>query len=90
MLSLFYDIFFEIIFQILAVIEAPMIFSFQSLVKQIFFVITEAVPHRYSTKKNHLFYTRYKFEEQSNVMDIYFYFNLFSFDQNLNFSKSGA
>ena len=44
MLSLFYDIFFEIIFQMLAIIEAPIIFLFQSLVEKIFFVIAEAVP----------------------------------------------
>ena len=41
--------FFEIIFQMLAVIEAPIIFLFQSLVKQIFAVVAEAVPcKRYS------------------------------------------
>ena len=43
MFSLFYDRFFEIIFQILAVIEARIIFSFQSLVKQMFFGIAETV-----------------------------------------------
>ena len=35
----------------LAVIEAPIIFIFQSLVKQMFVVIAEAVPHRCSSKK---------------------------------------
>ena len=44
MLSLFYDIFLEIIFDMLAVIEAPIIFSFQSLVKKMFFVIAEQSP----------------------------------------------
>ena len=42
--SLFYDIFFETIFQMLAVTEAPII----SLVKQMFVVIAEAVPYRRS------------------------------------------
>ena len=41
----------------LAVIEAPIIFLFQSLVKQMFVVIAEAV-------KNHFIYTRYKCEEE--------------------------
>ena len=49
--SLFYDIFFEIISQLLAVTEAPIIFLFQSLVQQMFVVIAEAVPHRCSSKK---------------------------------------
>ena len=34
-----------------AVTEAPIIFLFQSLVKQMFVVIAEAVPHRCSSKK---------------------------------------
>ena len=34
-----------------AVIEAPIIFLFQSLVKQMFFVIAEAVPHRCSSRR---------------------------------------
>ena len=46
----------------LAVIEAPIIFLFQSLVKQMFVVIAEAVPHRFSSKK--IIYTRYKCEEE--------------------------
>ena len=45
--SLFYDTFLKIIFQMLAVIEAPIIFSFQSSV----FVIAEAVPRRCSSRK---------------------------------------
>ena len=45
-----------------AVIEAPIIFLFQSLVKQMFVVIAEAVPHRFSSKK--IIYTRYKCEEE--------------------------
>ena len=35
----------------LAVIEAPIIFLFQSLVKQMFVVIAEPVPHRCYSKK---------------------------------------
>ena len=34
-----------------AVIEAPIIFLFQSLVKQMFVVIAEAVHHRCSSKE---------------------------------------
>ena len=34
-----------------AVIEAPIIFLFQSLVKQMFFVIAEAVSHRCSSRR---------------------------------------
>ena len=49
--SLFYDIFFKIIFQMLAVVEAPFIFLFESLVKQMFFVIAEAAPHSCSSRK---------------------------------------
>ena len=48
--SLFFT-FFEIISQLLAVIEAPIMFLFQSLVKQMFTVIAEAVPHSCSSKK---------------------------------------
>ena len=35
----------------LAVIEAPIIVLFQSLVKEMFVVITEAVPHKCSSRK---------------------------------------
>ena len=49
--SLFYDIFFEIIFQMLAVIETPIISLFESFVKQMFVVIAEAVPRRCSSRK---------------------------------------
>ena len=37
--------------QMLAVIEAPIIFLFQILVKQMFAVIAETVPHRCSSRK---------------------------------------
>ena len=43
--------FFEIIFQMLAVIETPIIFLFESFVKQMFVVIAEAVPRRCSSRK---------------------------------------
>ena len=49
--KLFYDIYFETISELLAVIEAPIIFLFQSLVKKITIVITEAVHRRCSLKK---------------------------------------
>ena len=39
------------IFEMLAVIEAPFLFLFQSLVKQMFVVIAEAVPHRRYSRK---------------------------------------
>ena len=35
----------------LAVIEAPIIVLFQSLVKEMFVVIAEAVPHKCSSRK---------------------------------------
>ena len=41
----------EKFFQMLAVIEASIIFLFQSLVKQMLVVIAEAVPHRCSSRK---------------------------------------
>ena len=41
----------------LPVIEAPITISFQSLVKQIFFVIADTVPHRCSAKKLFDLYT---------------------------------
>ena len=39
------------IFEMLAVIEAPFLFLFQSLVKQMFVVIAEAVPHSCSSER---------------------------------------
>ena len=48
----------------LPVIEAPIIFLYQSLVKQIFVVIAEVVLHRCSSRKIILIYTRYKCEEE--------------------------
>ena len=48
--SLFYGVFLEIISQLFAVIEAPIIFLFQSLAKQMFVVIAEAVPNRCYSK----------------------------------------
>ena len=93
--SLFYDIFFEIIFQMLAVIEALTIFLFQSLVKQIFVVIAEAVPHRCSSRKiiwsiPVINVKRNNFINNGQVSWGYFYFILFNFDQNLNSPKYGA
>ena len=48
----------------LAAIEIPIIFLFQSLVKQMFVVIAEAVPLQVFFKKDHLIYTCYKCEEE--------------------------
>ena len=86
---------FWIIFQILAVIEALIIFLFQSLVKQMFFVIAEAVLHRCSSRKIIWSITvinvkRNNFINNGQMSWRYFYFILFSFDQNLNCPKYGA
>ena len=72
--------FFEIIFKLLAVIETP-IFLFQSLVKQM--------------PPDHLIYTvinvkRNNLINSGQMSRRYFYFILFSFDQNLNSPKYGA
>ena len=48
--SLFYDVFLEIIPQLFAVIEAPIMFLFLSLAKQMLVVIAEAVPYRCYSK----------------------------------------
>ena len=42
---------FRIIFRMLAVIKAPIIFWFQSLVKQMFVEIAKAIPHRCPSEK---------------------------------------
>ena len=79
----------------LAVIEAPIIFLFQSLVKQMFVVIAEAVPHRCSSKEIiwsilAINVKRNNFINNEQMSWGYFYFILFSFDQNLNSPKYGA
>ena len=79
----------------LAVIEAPIIFLFQSLVKQMFVVIAEAVPHRCSSKKTIwsiplINVKKNNFINNGQMSWGYFYFILFSFDQNLNSPKYGA
>ena len=48
---LYFMIYFSNFPQMLAVIEAPIIFLFQILVKQMFAVIAETVPHRCSSRK---------------------------------------
>ena len=48
---LFYDIFFEIIPQLLALIEAPVIFLLQFLVKQMHVAVAEPVSHMCFSKK---------------------------------------
>ena len=92
--SLFYDIFFEIIFQMLAVIETPIISLFESFVKQMFVVIAEAVPRRCSSRKiiwsiSVINVKRNNFVNNGQMLWEY-YFVLFSFDQNLNSPKYGA
>ena len=78
-----------------AVTEAPIIFLFQSLVKQMFVVIAEAVSHRLSSRKiiwstAVITVKRNNFINNRQMLWGYFYFILFSFDQNLNSPKYGA
>ena len=78
-----------------AVTEAPIIFLFQSLVKQMFVVIAEAVPHRCSSRKiiwstAVITVKRNNFINNRQMLWGYFYFILFSFDQNLDSPKYGA
>ena len=82
-------------FQMLAVIEAPTIFLFQYLVKQMFFVTVEAVPHRCSSRKiiwsiSVINVKRSNFRNNGQMSWRYFYFILFGLDQNLNSPKYGA
>ena len=79
----------------LAVIEAPIIFLFQSLAKEIFFVIAETVPHRCSSRK--IIWSILAINVKSNnfinngkMSWIYFYFILVGFDQNIISPKYGA
>ena len=79
----------------LTVIEAPIIFLFQPLVKQMFVVTAEAVPHRWSLRKTIWVITvvnvkRNNFINNGQISWGYFYFILFSFDQNLNSPLYGA
>ena len=95
MLSLFYDIFFEMIFQMLAVIEALIIFLFQSLVKQTFFIIAEAVLRSCSSRKiiwsiPVINVKRNNFIKNGQMSWIYYYFIFVSFDQNLYSPKYRA
>ena len=76
----------------LAVIEAPVLFLFLSLVKQMFVAIAEAVPHRCSTRKiiwsiPVINVKKNNFINNGQMSWRYFYFILFSFDQNLSSSK---
>ena len=48
--SLFYGVFLDIVSQLFAVIEAPIISLFQSLAKQMFVLIAKAVPCRCYSK----------------------------------------
>ena len=68
---------------------------FQSLVKQMFVVIAEAVPHRCFSRKiiwsmPIINMNRNNFINNGQMSWGYFYFILFSFDQNLNSPKYGA
>ena len=79
----------------LAVTEAPITFLFQSLVKQMFVAIAEAVPHRCSSRKiiwsiPVINVKRNNFKNNGQMSWGYFNFILFSFDQNLNSPKYGA
>ena len=81
--------FFEIISSLLAIIEAPIISLFQSLVKQVPVVVTEVLPHRCFSKKIiwSIPFTNMKRNNCINNRKMSrrnFYFMLFSFDQNLN------
>ena len=76
-------------------VEAPIIFLFQSLVKQMFFVIAEAVSHRCSSRKiiwsiPVINVKRNDFINNGQMSWGYFCFIFFSFDQNLNSPKYGA
>ena len=93
--SLFYGVFLEIISQLLAAIEAPITFLFQSLVKQVLVLIAEAVPYRCSSQTTIwsipvINAKMNNFINKGQISRIYFYFILFSFDQNLNSSKYDA
>ena len=79
----------------LAVTEAPIIFLFQSLVKQMLVVNAEAGPHRCSSRK--IIWSilvinvkRNNFINNGQMSWGYSYLILFSFDQNLNSPKYGA
>ena len=79
----------------LAVMEAPIIFLFQTLVKQLFVEIKEAVPQRSSSRKIIWFIAvinvkRNDFINDGQMSWGYVYFILFSFDQNLISPKHGA
>ena len=92
---LYYGIFFEIISQLFAVMEAPVIFLFQSLVKQMPVVIAEAVLRRCSSKRNIWCISvvnvkRNNFVNNGQMSRRHFCFILFSFNQNLNSRKYDA
>ena len=79
----------------LAVIESPILLLFRSLFKQMLVAIAEAVPHRYSSRRiiwsmPFINLKRNKFINNGQMQSGYFYFLLFSFDQNLNSLKYGA
>ena len=76
----------------LAVVEVPIKFFFQSLVKQIFVVIAEAVLHRCFPRKTIwlipvINVKRNNFINNGQMSWGDYYFILFSFDQNLNSLK---
>ena len=78
----------------LGVTEVPIIFLFQSLVKQLFVRIAEVVPHRCSSRKTIwsipvINVKRNNFINNGQMSWRYFYFIIFSFDQILNSPKYG-
>ena len=82
-------------FEILAVIETATLFLFQSLVKQMFVVISEVVYHSSSSKKIIWFIPvvnvkRNNFINNGQMSWGYFCFMLFAFNHNLNLLKYGA
>ena len=82
---LYFMIYFSNFSQVLAVIEAPILFLFRSLVKQMFVVIVEAVPYRCSSRKivwsiHVVSVKRNKFINNGQMSWRCFYFILFSFD----------
>ena len=83
---------FQNIFQMLVVTEAPILFLFQSLVKQMFFVIAEAFHHRCFSRKITwsipiINVNSNNFINNGQMSWRYYNFMLLSFDQNLHSPK---
>ena len=85
LLTSFYNLQTRICILIKNVLKVFCIFLLRSLVKQISVVTAEAFPYRCSSKR-----IIWSISAINVKRNIYFYFILFSFDQNLNFPKYGA